>query len=160
MARQVAHEIKNPLTPMKLSIQHLQRAIKDNRPNVKQLMDRVSRTLVEQIDTLSRIATEFSSFAQMPTPKNELMNVNEVIENTINLYKDTENVRLFKLMPEEPCYVNADKDQLIRVFNNLIKNAIQAIPDEKQGIIVANVKKAKNSVVIGVGRQWLWYSAR
>lgn len=150
MARQVAHEIKNPLTPMKLSIQHLQRAIKDNRPNVKQLMDRVSRTLVEQIDTLSRIATEFSSFAQMPTPINELMNINEVVENTVNLYEDTDNVRLFKLMPEDACFVNADKDQLIRVFNNLIKNAIQAIPDEKQGIIVVNVKKTKNSVVVGV----------
>lgn len=150
MAKQVAHEIKNPLTPMKLSIQHLQRAIKDNRPNVGALMDRVSRTLVEQIDTLSRIATEFSSFAQMPTPINELMNINEVIENTVNLYEDTANVRLFKLMPEELCYVNADKDQLIRVFNNLVKNAIQAIPDEKQGIIVVNVKKTKNSVVIGV----------
>lgn len=135
---------------MKLSIQHLQRAIKDNRPNVGALMDRVSRTLVEQIDTLSRIATEFSSFAQMPTPINELMNINEVIENTVNLYEDTANVRLFKLMPEELCYVNADKDQLIRVFNNLVKNAIQAIPDEKQGIIVVNVKKTKNSVVIGV----------
>ncbi|MGB1242218.1 MAG: sensor histidine kinase [Chitinophagales bacterium] len=150
MARQVAHEIKNPLTPMKLSIQHLQRAIKDNRPNVKGLVDRVSRTLVEQIDTLSRIATEFSSFAQMPTPRNELMDINEVIENTVNLYEDTENVRLFKLMPEEPSYVNADKGQLIRVFNNLIKNAIQAIPDEKQGIIVVNIKKAKNSIVVGV----------
>ncbi|MEZ4884240.1 MAG: HAMP domain-containing sensor histidine kinase [Chitinophagales bacterium] len=150
MAKQVAHEIKNPLTPMKLSIQHLQRAIKDNRPNVGALMDRVSRTLVEQIDTLSRIATEFSSFAQMPTPINEMMNINEVIENTVTLYKDTENVRVFKLMPEDTCYVNADKDQLIRVFNNLIKNAIQAIPDGKQGIIVVNVKKAKNSIVIGV----------
>ncbi len=150
MARQVAHEIKNPLTPMKLSIQHLQRAIKDNRPNVGALMDRVSRTLVEQIDTLSRIATEFSSFAQMPTPINEMMNINEVVENTVNLFDDTDKVRIFKLMPEEPCYVNADKDQLIRVFNNLIKNAIQAIPDEKHGIIVVNVKKTKNSVVIGV----------
>lgn len=150
MARQVAHEIKNPLTPMKLSIQHLQRAYRDNRPNVGEMAQRVTRTLVEQIDTLSQIASEFSNFAKMPKPNNAIMDANEVLLNVIHLYEDTNMVNIYKVMPEEPCLIFADKKQLLRVFNNLVKNAIQAIPDEREGIIVVNVKRASDSIVIGV----------
>ncbi len=150
MARQVAHEIKNPLTPMKLSIQHLQRAYQMNSDNKDQMAMRVSKTLIEQIDTLSRIASEFSNFAKMPEPKNELMEVKQVLNNVINLYEDAESVRFFKLMAEEDCMVYADRHQLNRVFNNLIKNAIQAIPEEREGVIVVNVKRNQSGVLISV----------
>src|SRR4026209_2500632 len=80
MAKQVAHEIKNPLTPMKLSIQHLQRAYESNAPNLQELVTRVSKTLIEQIDNLSGIATEFSNFAKMPKPEIELVQVNDILK--------------------------------------------------------------------------------
>lgn len=153
MAKQVAHEIKNPLTPMKLSIQHLQRAHRAGAANINDLTDRVSNTLIEQIDTLSRIASEFSSFAKMPESQNELLNVTDIVENAINLYqKSEEHVRVHKRLPAENCFTIADRNQLVRVFNNLIKNAIQAIPYDRNGFIIVNMKKAKSgrSLLIGV----------
>ena len=150
MARQVAHEIKNPLTPMKLSIQHLQRAYKDNRPNLKEMTERVTQTVIEQIDTLSQIASEFSNFAKMPKPQNEVLDIRDIVDNVVNFVENTSTTRLHKIMPDEPCLIYADKNQLLRVFNNLIKNALQAIPDERQGIIVVNVKQANNWVIAAV----------
>lgn len=150
MARQVAHEIKNPLTPMKLSIQHLQRAHKDNHPRLNEMLERMTQTLIEQIDTLSQIASAFSDFAKMPKPQNELFDIRTVIENVVNLLENTDETKFFQKLPEKPCMVFADKNQLLRVFNNLLKNAMQAIPDERKGIIVVNLKKTNNSVIVAV----------
>ena len=152
MARQVAHEIKNPLTPMKLSVQYLQRAINNNHPNVQDLTERVARTLIEQIDTLSRIASEFSNFAQMPKPINDVHDFKAIIDNAVNLYKDTDDdeVSIYALLPKEECFVFADKDQLLRVFNNLIKNAIQAIPDDRDGIIMVKMTQADGLVKVEI----------
>ncbi len=150
MARQVAHEIKNPLTPMKLSVQHLQRANRQGHPNISDMTDRVAQTLIEQIDTLSRIASEFHDFAQMPKPNNEVINIKDVVLNAVTLFEDMDGVQIYKLLPEESCYVYADKNHLLRVFNNLIKNAIQAIPDERQGMLVVNMRKTGSYIVIGV----------
>lgn len=150
MARQVAHEIKNPLTPMKLSIQHLQRAFKENRPNIKEMTERVTQTLVEQIDALSQIASEFSNFAKMPKAVNEILDIREVVNNVVNLLESTPDINLYKRTPHEECWVYADKNQLIRVFNNLIKNAIQAIPDDRQGVIVVNCKRTTSWIIVAV----------
>ena len=81
MARQVAHEIKNPLTPMKLSMQFLQKSIENNAPNIRELTESTARTLVEQIDHLSQIAGEFSQFANIENPKKEIFDLNECIGN-------------------------------------------------------------------------------
>ena len=78
MARQVAHEIKNPLTPMKLSIQYLQKANNSDAPNVKELTANVAKTLVEQIDHLSKIASDFSQFAHIGNPQNEVVDLHEM----------------------------------------------------------------------------------
>src|SRR6201985_3557030 len=86
MARQVAHEIKNPLTPMKLSIQYLQKAINNNSGNVKELTANVAKTLVEQIDHLSKIAADFSQFANIGNPKNEVFDLHEVLYSLVSLY--------------------------------------------------------------------------
>jgi two-component system nitrogen regulation sensor histidine kinase NtrY len=150
MAKQVAHEIKNPLTPMKLSIQHLQRAYKEGRPNLKEMTERVTQTIVEQIDTLSQIASEFSDFAKMPKPQNEILDLRDIISNVTNLLENSSTTRLHSIVPPEPCYVYADKNQLLRVFNNLVKNAIQAIPDDRQGIVVINAKRTANWVIVAV----------
>lgn len=150
MARQVAHEIKNPLTPMKLSIEHLQRAYKDNHPNARMMTDKVLTRLIEQIDILSEIATEFSNFAKMPAPINEILNLNTILQSIVDLHQDTEGVTIHSVLPAQTAWVFADKNQLLRVFTNIVKNAIQAIPDEREGIIVVNMKLNEQQVVIGI----------
>jgi len=144
MARQVAHEIKNPLTPMKLSIQHLQRALKDNSPNVNELTGKVTKTLGEQIENLANIASQFSSFAKMPEAQNSIININELIGNVLPLYDDgAESVAINYNHPEEPYWIYSDKNRLVQVFNNLIQNAIQSIPEERKGII--NVQSVRDN---------------
>ncbi len=129
MARQVAHEIKNPLTPMKLSMQFLQKAIENNAPNVKELSASVANTLVEQIDHLSQIASEFSQFANIEDSKKELTDINEVLRNVLHLYTANDRLRISQqLLPHEVMIV-ADKTHLNRLFNNLILNAVQAVPE-------------------------------
>ncbi len=151
MAKQVAHEIKNPLTPMKLSIQHLQRIWKDDAPDMDQKVERLTQTIIEQIDTLSSIATEFSNFAKMPKANLEKINVQEILLNSIALFQDSENIHIdFENKTRDNAFVLADKEQLLRVFNNLIKNAIQAIPEERKGEIEIGLKEENEFYIISI----------
>jgi len=150
MAKQVAHEIKNPLTPMRLSIQHLQRAIQTNAPNVQELTKRVTQTILEQIDNLTHIASEFSNFAVMPKAVNEQLTLNDVLANVTSLFNEHENVELNLNLPEQQLLVFADKNQLLRVFNNVIKNAIQSIPDERTGKIVISLQLSGHRALVKV----------
>ena len=145
MAKQVAHEIKNPLTPMKLSVQHLQRALKENPENNKELLGRFSTTMVEQIDALAAIANEFSNFAKMPKAINEPLNLVFVIENSINLFRETPGVKIIFNNENPNAMVLADREQLTRVFINLIQNSIQAIPKEKNGEIIITLNRNQNN---------------
>lgn len=137
MAKQVAHEIKNPLTPMKLSIQHLLRVHQTHPERAAEMMEKVAGNLIEQIDNLSRIASEFSNFAQMPKAERQVLNLNEIITSVYHIFKETPDgsAILSIELPSEPIRVIADKGQVIQVLNNLIKNAIQAIPDDRHGEI-------------------------
>ncbi len=143
MARQVAHEIKNPLTPMKLSIQYLQKAIHNNAPNVKELSANVAQTLIEQIDHLSRIASEFSQFANIGNAKNEVFDVNAMVSSLVSLHDVQERVHIDWKPSEEPVMVEADKTQINRLFTNLLQNALEAIPEERTGQV--NVKGIKEN---------------
>ena len=129
MAKQVAHEIKNPLTPMKLSLQHFQRAFSPDDPNAEEKISKIANSLVEQIDALTKIANEFSNFAKMPKANEEAMDLLPVLNNIIDLYTSNEVDIVLKSDIDET-RLFADKDLLIRVFNNLIKNAIQATPED------------------------------
>ncbi|MBA2407662.1 MAG: HAMP domain-containing histidine kinase, partial [Chitinophagales bacterium] len=150
MARQVAHEIKNPLTPMKLSIQHLQRAYEQNAPNLKEMTAKVCLTLIEQINNLSQIANEFSNFAKMPHPQIDVVNVNEVLSAACNLLQDSEDVEVQLYDHAVRNAVAADKNQLLSVFNNLILNAIQAIPDDRIGNVKVITQNVDGQIVISV----------
>ncbi|MFL5764852.1 MAG: ATP-binding protein [Bacteroidia bacterium] len=151
MAKQVAHEIKNPLTPMKLSVQHLQRTWKDKSPDIEEKMNRLTKMIIEQIDTLSTIATEFSNFAKMPKASLEKINVRQTLQNAISLFHESENVNIeFRNENGEEAYVLADKEQLLRVFNNLLKNAVQAIPESKDGKIVVRLEREKDKFLISI----------
>ncbi len=150
MAKQVAHEIKNPLTPMKLGVQHLQRAWNDNHPNKDEMIKRISTTLIEQIETLSNIATEFSNFAKMPKPDFGILNLGDVIQHTVDLYSQTANMFFEIDMPQHPIEINGDKDQLNRIFSNLIKNAIQAIPEDRSGVVKIKLVDNKSDYLISI----------
>jgi nitrogen fixation/metabolism regulation signal transduction histidine kinase len=126
MAMQVAHEIKNPLTPMKLSIQYLQKNIDDNAPNIKELSKNVASTLIEQIDQLTTIASEFSQFANIGNNNIEQVNINSILTSLINLYIGDSKIKIEHNISDIELYVNADKIQMMRLFTNLIKNAIEA----------------------------------
>jgi signal transduction histidine kinase len=126
MARQVAHEIKNPLTPMKLSIQYLQRAMEEDTPNAVELSKKLASTLIEQIDQLSKIAGDFSQFANIENIQPERFNIGELIQNLVNLYKTDSSLLINYTTANNHVEVFSDKAQINRLFTNLIKNAIEA----------------------------------
>lgn len=147
MAKQVAHEIKNPLTPMKLSVQYLQKAWDDKAPDWDERLSKFTDTLTEQIDTLSAIATAFSDFAKMPRSNFEKTELTDLINKSIGLFKNSTKIKfIFEHTTQH--FVLADKDQLIRVFNNLIKNAIQAIENPSDGVVKISVTTKNNLHII------------
>jgi signal transduction histidine kinase len=150
MAKQIAHEIKNPLTPMKLSIQYLQRAIDEGNPNIEQLARKVAKTLEEQIENLSSIATAFSSFAKMPKAHNEILNLNDLLKSISDLFAREENTSVTFTTSSENPLVFADKNQMVSVFNNLVKNAIQSIPEHRKGFVDVHVKDEDGWVTVAV----------
>lgn len=150
MAKQVAHEIKNPLTPMKLSVQHLENVYKEQRPGWDKNIERMTRTMIEQIDTLAHIASEFSNFAKMPKTNNVEINIADAIANVVALFNETENCKIEYISAEINLFVFADREQLQRVFNNLLKNAIQSIPENIEGKIQVAIEKSENNVLIKI----------
>ena len=141
MARQVAHEIKNPLTPMKLNIQFLQMAWDEKNPDIDRKLRETTNTLLEQIDILSNIATAFSNYAKLPQKNIETLNIKELIINTINLYDNHNNIKFAFVEENESDYIiNSDKNNLSIVFGNIIKNAIQAIGKKEDGNILIRIK--------------------
>jgi len=131
MARQVAHEIKNPLTPMKLNIQQLQRAWKDQHQNLEKIFEKVTSILISQIDILSKIASEFSSFSKMPDLKLEKFNLIDIFSDIEKLYNHDSQI-VTTTNNEGSIVLNGDKDQLFRAFNNIVKNGIQAVDNERK----------------------------
>ncbi len=148
MAKQVAHEIKNPLTPMKLSIQHLQRALNDNAEDVKELTQKISVRLIEQIDNLSNIATAFSDFAKMPQGNFNKINIEPILNSAVELFRESENVSINLNYSPKEYFVTGDKEQLMRVFINIIKNSTQAIPENINGIIDINIEEKMDNFII------------
>ncbi len=139
MARQVAHEIKNPLTPMKLSVQHLRRSFDARREIIGRdfadLFDRITSTLTEQIDALARIANEFSSFARMPQRIEEILDLNAVVAEAVTLMEAEAEFDIETDLQDVTLPVRADREEVRRIYINLIKNAIQSIPETREGRI-------------------------
>jgi two-component system, NtrC family, nitrogen regulation sensor histidine kinase NtrY len=151
MAKQIAHEIKNPLTPMKLNVQQLFKSWNDKVPGFDKMLDRFTRNQIEYIDDLSSIASAFSAFAKMPVTNPVEVNILDQIRITLELFKNTGNVT-FKVHwpPETKIAIFADKEQLNGVFSNLIKNAIQSIPAGRQGLIKIDLKVKSDKVVVAI----------
>ena len=147
MAKQVAHEIKNPLTPMRLTVQNFQRKFDPNDDNIYSKVDEYSKTLVQQIDTMSSIASAFSNFAKMPAQQNETLNVVKIVKLALDIFN--EGYIDFTAEKEE-IIAKFDRTQLIRVVTNLVKNGIQAIPANKTPKINVNVETTDKNVVLTV----------
>jgi signal transduction histidine kinase len=151
MARQVAHEIKNPLTPMKLSVQHLQKSLHENDKTWKERFMRVSDTLIEQIDSLNRIADEFSMFASLEKSIPERVSVSALLTSVAELHKNQGTPIQLQGMEGDHSIIIADKNQMLRIFNNLIKNALQAMDENKEGRIdIELIKLNKNQIKIEI----------
>lgn len=153
MAKQVAHEIKNPLTPMKLSIQYLKKNIDDDSPNVKEVSQRVASTLIEQIDQLATIAGDFSQFANIGNDKPESIDLNDVITNVVNLYNADNSGNIVFEPIINNAVVFADKNQLMRLFTNLIKNAIEASVEKEKVNITINQTIKNNAIITSIKDQ-------
>lgn len=150
MARQVAHEIKNPLTPMKLSLQHLQRAIDQDSPRAHQLAKDVAGTLIEQIEHLAQIASDFSAFANITYANYEKVLLNEVLHSVTSLHNGYERVDVLYDRPREPLFIYADKTQMNRLFTNLVQNAMQAIPAGREGVVHIRTFQEDGTVTVQV----------
>ena len=150
MAKQVAHEIKNPLTPMKLRLQHLQRSFDPSDPDSQERLNHVAQSIIEQIDALTVIANEFSNFAKLPKPKEEKININAIIRSVAETFSETLNTQIVTVFDQEEIVVFADKDLMIRLFNNLVKNAAQSIPEGQHGHIEIRVHTHNGKVTIAI----------
>ncbi len=148
MAKQVAHEIKNPLTPMRLTVQSFERKFDANDPQLKQKLKDYSDTLIQQIDTMSAVASAFSNFASMPAQQNETLNVVEVVELALDIFNEDDVT--FE-SAEQVIISKMDRTQLIRIITNLVKNAIQAIPkDQEHKRVSVRVERGEKDVFIAV----------
>ena len=147
MAKQVAHEIKNPLTPMKLSVQNFKIKFDPEDPNVEKKLDEYSKTLIQQIDVLSSIATAFSSFAELPVQKNEKIDLISTTKLCLEIFNDRNVVFKSDLNKLEILF---DRTNLIRIINNLVKNSIQATNDVSEPKIIVQVKKINKLALIEI----------
>lgn len=147
MAKQVAHEIKNPLTPMRLSIQSFQRNFDKNDSEFKSRLDEFSKTLIQQIDTMSTIASAFSNFAEMPAQQGEKINIIETTKLALKIFK--ENYIVFSSEFKD-LQVRIDRTQMVRIITNLIKNALEACELIKEPKVQVIIEKKKKEVLISV----------
>ncbi len=146
MAKQVAHEIKNPLTPMRLTVQNFQRKFDCNDPDVDQKMEEYTQTLLQQIDTLSSIASAFSTYAKMPAQQDETLNVVKITKLALDIFNED---YIYFFSEEEEIRARFDRTQLIRVITNLVKNSIQSIEQKNFGEPRVNViVKTEGTMVI------------
>jgi two-component system, NtrC family, nitrogen regulation sensor histidine kinase NtrY len=152
MAKQVAHEIKNPLTPMKLTLQHLLRLQAEGKLEDPQMLKKPVETLILQVDTLSDIATSFSTFAKMPLPKNEIMDFRKVVQETLELFKNREKsvISFEDETKTEQLSVIGDDQLFGRVISNLIINGIQSVEEGVGPVINVMLRENSRKVILEI----------
>jgi signal transduction histidine kinase len=151
MAKQIAHEIKNPLTPMKLNVQQLLKSWKDGVPGFEKKLEKFTRNQIEYIDNLSSIATAFSSFAKIPETQPVTVDLIQQVRTTLELFKNSANITFRIGWPPDANYlIYADKEQVNSIFSNIVKNAIQSIPIGREGIIRVNVAEKDKRIIVSV----------
>ena len=147
MAKQVAHEIKNPLTPMKLTVQSFKQRFNSKDPKIEEKIQDFSDTLVQQIDVLSSISTAFSHFAEMPAQKNENIDIISTTKLALEIFNE-KNISFESKI--DSLKVKIDRTTLIRIITNLVKNSIQATDNVSQAKIIVRIKKARDKAIIEI----------
>jgi signal transduction histidine kinase len=147
MAKQVAHEIKNPLTPMRLTVQSFERRFDPEDPKIKDKLKEYSQTLIQQIDVMSSIASAFSDFAKMPKQNKEEINVVEVVKLALDIFNEE---YISYSSTDDELIAHLDKSQLIRIITNLVTNASQALEQIENPEIRVLVSSDKNTIKIAV----------
>ncbi len=151
MAKQIAHEIKNPLTPMKLNTQQLYKSWKDGASGFEKKLEKFTRNQIEYIDNLSSIASAFSSFAKIPEAKPVRFDIIELMRTTVELFKNSDNITFRIGWPyDKKYYILADREQVRGIFSNIIKNAIQSIPPGCEGIVKVSITVADSKIEVSV----------
>lgn len=151
MAKQIAHEIKNPLTPMKLNVQQLYKKWKDKPEDFEDSLKKFTQYQIEQIDNLSSIATEFSNFARMPKTNPRDTDLVGHIHSVAELYRDIRNIDLdINLDGLKEVLVYADKEQMNSMLSNIFRNAVQSIPGNKKGLIKISLSVKNDKALISV----------
>jgi two-component system nitrogen regulation sensor histidine kinase NtrY len=135
---------------LKLGLQLLDKSWKDKDPKFDQKFERFSKSFVEQIESLSSIASEFSAFAKMPETKMVRLNLFDLLSQAVTIFKEMDNIKISFQAPDTPFFVNADRNQLLRCFNNLLKNAIEAAPTRQQGLIEINYLVTAKNVLLTI----------
>jgi two-component system, NtrC family, nitrogen regulation sensor histidine kinase NtrY len=146
MAKQVAHEIKNPLTPIRLSVQHLRQAYKDGVKNFDELLLQITSTILDQIDALSRIATEFSHYARMPQNELETIDVHQIVTEAVNLFKQYEVILFQVRLDANNSMVAGNREEFRRALINILRNAVQAL-NEHGSVTISTENKYDNLIV-------------
>jgi signal transduction histidine kinase len=147
MAKQVAHEIKNPLTPMKLSVQSFKQRFNSKDPKIEEKIQDFSDTLVQQIDVLSSISTAFSHFAELPAQKNENIDIISTTKLALEIFNE-KNISFESKI--DSLKVKIDRTTLIRIITNLVKNSIQATDNLSQAKIIIRIKKVRDKAIIEI----------
>ena len=147
MAKQVAHEVKNPLTPMKLMMQNFERKFDPNDPKITDKVKNLSEVVIGQIDVITRVASAFSQFAQLPQKNDEEISLNKEIRNALTIFSD-ENI--FVHANQDNILMKIDKDYLTRIITNLVTNASQAKSDDRKSVINVDLEKIEKRIRITV----------
>ena len=147
MAKQVAHEVKNPLTPMKLTIQNFERKFDPQDLNVTDKVKQLSKTIVDQIDVIAAVASAFSEFAKLPEKNNEVINLNSEINDILGVFNDD---LIYLHANKNDIMINMDRIYLSRIITNLVTNAKQAKSDEREMMINIDIEQYQRRVVISV----------
>ncbi|WP_415329095.1 sensor histidine kinase [Chryseobacterium sp. MMS23-Vi53] len=147
MAKQVAHEVKNPLTPMKLTIQNFERKFDPEDPNIRDRVKQMSKTMVDQIDLIATVASAFSEFAKLPEKNNEVINLNNEVEDILRVFNDDS---IFMHCNKNNIMINMDRIYLSRIITNLVTNAKQAESEERKLIINVDVEQHQRRVMISI----------
>jgi nitrogen fixation/metabolism regulation signal transduction histidine kinase len=147
MARKVAHEIKNPLTPIQIAIEDLRRAYAAKDPKFNEAFEQSTRTVLQEVASLSKIVDEFSGFAKFPPPKLAPDDLNEIVRSAIPLFAQQVQAGMLRIdLHAKPLPVNADRDQIRRVILNLVKNGLEAIPPTGQ-VMIRTAKGDRNAIL-------------
>ena len=147
MAKQVAHEVKNPLTPMKLTIQNFERKFDPQDPNVTERVKQMSKTMVDQIDVIATVASAFSEFAKLPEKNNEVINLNNEIEDILRVFNDDQ---IFVHANKSNIMITIDRVFLSRIITNLVTNAKQAKSDDRDLLVNVDIEQHQRRVMISV----------